>query len=73
MNHLSKKPPKQLSLEIDQETHSRIIASSSLNFQIELVEHVGKKDISQLILFIQNKVQNAYGFCLQTEVKKLGF
>ena len=57
MNHLSKKPPKQLSLEIDQETHSRIIASSSLNFQIELVEHVGKKDISQLILISDHLVE----------------
>ena len=57
MNHLSKKTPKQLSLEIDQETHSRIIASSSLNFQIELIKHVGKKDISQLILISDHLVE----------------
>ena len=45
MNHLSKKTPKQLSLEIDQETHSRIIASSSLNFQIELILDIGTNEV----------------------------
>ena len=44
------KTGEQLTLEIAEKTRSRIIASSSLNFQIELMEHVGEEDIPQLIL-----------------------
>lgn len=53
----SNKNSKQLTLEIAEKTRSRIIASSSLNFQIELVEHVGEEDMSQLILISNHLVK----------------
>ncbi|MFQ6608151.1 MAG: GNAT family N-acetyltransferase [Fidelibacterota bacterium] len=46
--------PEQMILEIAETSRSRVIASSSLNFQIELIEHVGEEDIPQLILISQH-------------------
>lgn len=40
---------EQLSLNINEETRSKIIASSPQGFQIELVEHVGADDLPALI------------------------
>ncbi len=51
------KTGEQLTLEIAEKTRSRIIASSSLNFQIELMEHVGEEDIPQLILISEHLVE----------------
>ena len=51
------KTGEQLTLEIAEKTRSRIIASSSLNFQIELMEHVGEEDISQMILISEHLVE----------------
>lgn len=51
------KTGEQLTLEIAEKTRSRIIASSSLNFQIELMEHVGGEDIPQLILISEHLVE----------------
>ena len=51
------KTGEQLTLEIAEKTRSRIIASSSLNFQIELIEHVGEEDIPQLILISEHLVE----------------
>ena len=48
---------KQLTLEIAEKTRSRVIASSSLNFQIELMVHVGEEDIPQLILISEHLVE----------------
>tara|TARA_B100000700_G_scaffold316423_1_gene405967 strand:- start:10645 stop:11289 length:645 start_codon:yes stop_codon:yes gene_type:complete len=57
LNYFSKKPSKQLSLKINKQTNSRIIASSSLNFQIEIIEHIGEKDIAQLIMISHHLVE----------------
>ena len=57
MNQQSDINDRQLTLEIAEETLSRIIASSSLNFQIELIERVGEEDISQLILISEHLVE----------------
>jgi predicted GNAT superfamily acetyltransferase len=51
------KTGEQLTLEIAVKTRSRIIASSSLNFQIELMEHVGEEDVPQLILISEHLVE----------------
>tara|TARA_B100001179_G_scaffold41506_1_gene27297 strand:+ start:331 stop:975 length:645 start_codon:yes stop_codon:yes gene_type:complete len=51
------KTGEQLTLEIAEKTRSRIIASSSLNFQIELMEHVGEEDIPQMILISEHLVE----------------
>ena len=51
------KTGEQLTLEIAVKTRSRVIASSSLNFQIELMEHVGEEDIHQLILISEHLVE----------------
>ena len=51
------KTGEQLTLEIAEKTRSRIIASSSLNFQIELMEHVGAEDIPQMILISEHLVE----------------
>ena len=51
------KTGEQLTLEIAEKTRSRIIASSSLNFQIELMEHVGEEDIPKLILISEHLVE----------------
>ena len=51
------KTGEQLTLEIAEKTRSRIIASSSLNFQIELMEHVGEQDIPQMILISEHLVE----------------
>ncbi|MDP6577823.1 MAG: GNAT family N-acetyltransferase [Candidatus Marinimicrobia bacterium] len=51
------KTGEQLTLEIAEKTRSRIIASSSLNFQIELMEHVGEEDTPQLILISEHLVE----------------
>jgi predicted GNAT superfamily acetyltransferase len=48
------KEPEQMTLEIAETSRSRVIASSSLNFRIELMEHVGVEDIPQLILISQH-------------------
>lgn len=51
------KTGEQLTLEIAEKTRSRVIASSPLNFQIELMERVGEEDISQLILISEHLVE----------------
>ena len=51
------KTGEQLTLEIAEKTRSRVIASSSLNFQIELMVHVGEEDIPQLILISEHLVE----------------
>ncbi|MBL7046037.1 MAG: GNAT family N-acetyltransferase [Candidatus Marinimicrobia bacterium] len=51
------KYPEQLTLEIAETTRSKIIASSPLNFQIELIERVGEIDIPQLILISESLVE----------------
>ena len=51
------KTGEQLTLEIAEKTRSRVIASSPLNFQIELMERVGEKDIPQLILISEHLVE----------------
>ena len=43
-----------MTLEIAETSRSRVIASSSLNFRIELMEHVGEEDVPQLILISQH-------------------
>lgn len=48
------KEPEQMTLEIAETSRSRVIASSSLNFRIELMEHVGEEDVPQLILISQH-------------------
>ncbi|MEE2877130.1 MAG: GNAT family N-acetyltransferase [Candidatus Neomarinimicrobiota bacterium] len=57
MNNQPDTNARQLTLEIAEKTRSRIIASSSLNFQIELIERVGEEDISQLILISEHLVE----------------
>jgi len=51
------KTGEQLTLEIAEKTRSRVIASSPLNFQIELMERVGEEDIPQLILISEHLVE----------------
>ena len=45
---------EQLSLNINEETRSKIIASSPLGLQIELIEYVGAEDIPALIEISQS-------------------
>ena len=51
------KDPQQLTLEIAESTRARVIASSSFNFQVELIERVGEGDIPQLILISEHLVE----------------
>lgn len=57
MARSSKEIPEQLTLEIAESTRSRIIASSSFGFQVELMERVGEEDIPQLILISDHLVE----------------
>lgn len=57
MKDSQSRQPEQLTLEIAQSTRSRVIASSSLNFRIELMEQVGDEDIPQLILISEHLVE----------------
>ncbi|HIC39197.1 MAG TPA: hypothetical protein EYO79_07000, partial [Candidatus Marinimicrobia bacterium] len=50
---------KQLSLDIEHRSNSRIIASSGV-FQVELMEHVGEDDYPQLIK-ISEHLADDYG------------
>lgn len=48
---------EQLTLEIAVSTRSKVIASSAMNFQIELMERVGEEDIPQLMLISEHLVE----------------
>lgn len=48
--------PEQLTLEIAESTRSRVIASSSFGFQVELMQRVGEEDVPQLILISEHLV-----------------
>ena len=41
--------PSQLNIDIEEQTHSDIIASSRNNFRIELIHKIGKNDLNDLI------------------------
>lgn len=56
MTSSPQKAVEQLTLEIAVTTRSRVIASSSMNFQIELIERVGEEDIPQLIIISEHLV-----------------
>lgn len=59
MNKINKfrAKPEQLTLEIAETTRSRVIASTNMNFSIELIERVGEEDISKLILISEHLVE----------------
>ncbi len=40
---------EQLTLHINEKSRTRVIASSPLNFQIELMEYVGGEDVPALV------------------------
>ncbi|MAG20859.1 MAG: GNAT family N-acetyltransferase [Candidatus Marinimicrobia bacterium] len=67
-----KKAAEQLTLDIAVTTRSRVIASSSINFQIELIERVGEEDIPQLIAISEHLVEefNENARLTKTSIRK---
>ena len=61
-----------MTLEIAESTRSRVIASSALNFQVELMERVGEQDIPQLILISEHLVEefNESARLTKTSIRK---
>jgi len=51
------KKSEQLTLEIAESTRSRVIASSSFGFQVELMERVGEEDFPKLILISEHLME----------------
>jgi len=67
-----KQKSEQLTLEIAESTRSRVIASSSFGFQVELMERVGDEDIPQLILISEHLVEefNESARMTKTSIRK---
>ena len=50
----------QLSLNIEEESDFKVIASSAYSFRIDLIKRIGKKDIKE-ILYMSESLSNSFG------------
>ena len=51
----------QLSLNIEEESDFKVIASSAYSFRIDLIQRIGKNDIKE-ILSMSESLSNSFGF-----------